>query len=183
MTASFRLAGACAATAIALLSGCAANVVKSQAPGAAAQVRIPPQSAKALVLNIQGKPAAMQAADWAAFRGEWSSAVSAEASAHAIPFSLQDGEARPTGQDGTLVSVFVNDYHYVSSGARYGLGVFTGNAYIDATVRFVDLKTGRPFGEEAVNTSSSAWQGVFSAMTDKQLQAIAKDIVGDVQPH
>jgi hypothetical protein len=37
------------------------------------------------------------------------------------------------------------------------------------------------FGEDKVNTSSSAWQGVFSAMTSKQLAAIAKEIITDIR--
>lgn len=178
MNALIRLTIAAAAVS---LAGCAAQVVKT-APAGGAQVRVPAESSKAVVLNIGGTPAATKASDWAAFRSEWSNAVQAEASARALPFSLQDGEARATGQDGTLVTVFVNDYHYVTPGARFGLGVMTGNAFIDAKVRFADLKTGRLFGEEAINTSSSAWEGVFSAMTDKQLQAIAKDIVGEIKP-
>lgn len=163
------------------LTGCAANVVKT-APGGGSQVRVPAESAKNIVLNISGSPAATQAADWAAFRGEWRNAVAAEASAAALPFAMQDGEAKPTGQAGTLVAVHVNDYRYVSAGARFGLGVMTGNAYVDAKLRFLDLKTGQSFGEQTINTSSSAWQGIFSAMTDKQLQAIAKEIVNDIKP-
>ncbi len=95
---------------------------------------------------------------------------------------MRDGEPKPTGQAGTLVAVHVNDYRYVSAGARFGLGVMTGNAYVDAKIRFLDLKTGQSFGEQTINTSSSAWQGIFSAMTDKQLQAIAKEIVNDIKP-
>jgi hypothetical protein len=163
------------------LTGCAANVVKNPSPGAQ-PVRVPAESAKNLMLNIGGSPTAAKSADWAAFRGEWRNAVAAEASAAAIPFNMQDGDPKPTGQTGTLVSVYVNDYHYVSSGARFGLGIMTGNAYVDAKIRFLDLKTGQPFGEQVINTSSSAWQGIFSAMTDKQLQAIAKEIVNDIKP-
>jgi hypothetical protein len=35
-------------------------------------------------------------------------------------------------------------------------------------------------GERTYDTSSTAWQGAFSAMTDKQVQAICKQIVGEV---
>ena len=57
----------------------------------------------------------------------------------------------------------------------------TGNAFIKAKVRYLDLATGRSFGEEAIDTSSSAWQGIFAPMTDKQLAAIAKEVVGKVK--
>jgi hypothetical protein len=35
----------------------------------------------------------------------------------------------------------------------------------------------------AYDTSSTAWQGVFSAMTDKQVQAICKQIVEQLAHH
>jgi hypothetical protein len=70
----------------------------------------------------------------------------------------------------------------LSSGARFGFGVMTGNAYIDAKIQFADLKSGRPFGERSYNTRSTAWQGIFSAMTEKQVQAIAAEIAREVKP-
>jgi len=33
------------------------------------------------------------------------------------------------------------------------------------TARFANLKTGDEFATQTINTSSSAWQGVFLAMT------------------
>ncbi len=73
-----------------------------------------------------------------------------------MAFATQDGEAKPTGEAGTLVIVKVNDYKHVSIGARIMLGVMTGNAYIDAQVEFRDLATGKLYGERTYNTSSSA---------------------------
>lgn len=164
------------------LAGCAANVVKS-GPDAQAAIHLPPAASKGVVLAVTGSTTATQSKDWADFKGAFRGAVAAEAAAANMPFSMEEGEPRATGQDGTLLSVYVNDYRYVSTGARFGLGVFTGNAFVDAKVRFLDAKTGQPYGEQQLNTSSSAWQGVFSAMTDKQLQAIAKDLVEDIKPH
>jgi hypothetical protein len=164
------------------LTGCAATVVKS-GPDAAAQIHVPPAAASRLMLSVTGSEAAMKSSDWTDFRVAFRGAVAAEAAAADLPFSMQPGEPQPGGQDGTLLAVYVNDYHYVSTGARIGLGIFTGNAFVDAKVRFLDAKTGQSYGEQHINTSSSAWQGVFSAMTDKQLQAIAKEIVEDVKPH
>ena len=37
------------------------------------------------------------------------------------------------------------------------------------------------FGEQTYNTSSSAWEGVFSAMTNRQVDAIAADVVRQVK--
>ena len=169
------------AAGLAALAGCAATVQRAPADAGAA-VRVPAQSSKNIVLNVTGSPAAVQSKDWEAFKGEWRSALGGAATAAGARFSAQDGAPRPMAEPGTLVVVDVADYRYLTPGARFGLGIMTGNAYIDTKVRFVDLRTGAPLGERAYNTSSSAWQGVFSAMTDKQVQAISKEIVSEINP-
>jgi hypothetical protein len=129
------------------------------------------------VLNISGSPTAAGSSDWETMKGVWRDAFAEEAKEAGVPFGFQDGAAQPTGEEGTLLAVYVNDYRYVSTGARFGLGVMTGNAYIDSKVRFMDLMNGQLRGEQGYNTSSSAWQGVFSAMTSKQVAAICKKMV------
>ena len=47
----------------------------------------------------------------------------------------------------------------------------TGNAFIKSKVQFRDLVTGDVLGKRSYDTTSTAWQGVFSAMTEKQVQA------------
>ena len=158
------------------LAGCAANVVRSGDAGAP-KVAIPAQSKARLVLNVGGAPQATASRDWETFRAEWRTAFKAEAEAIGTAFVWQDGPPKPLAEAGTLLVVHVDDYRYLSPGARYGLGVMTGNAYVSAKLRYLSLADGRLFGEETVNTSSSAWQGVFSAMTEKQIQAIAKEAV------
>jgi hypothetical protein len=59
----------------------------------------------------------------------------------------------------------------------------TGNAFVNAKVSFRDLNTGQVWGERHYDTSSTAWQGVFSAMTDKQVKAIGKEIVTTLSAH
>lgn len=163
------------------LAGCAAQVTRSGA-GADAKVAIPPQSRARLVLNVAGAtPEVAKSPDWEAFRGEWRSAFQTEAEAAGVAFVWQDGPVKPLAEAGTLLAVRVVDYRYLSSGARYGLGVMTGNAYVNAQMRFLSLADGRPFGEQTVNTSSTAWQGIFSAMTGKQVQAIAADVMKDLR--
>jgi hypothetical protein len=176
------ITGALLAAAV-LLGGCAAQVVKSgSAPGAtSAPINVPAESSRRVVLSMSGPDAVLQSKDWESFKGEWRSAFQSEASAAGIALSFQDGQAKPLGEAGTLLAVHVSDYRYLTPGARFGFGVMTGNAFIDAKIRYLDLKSGQPFGEQSINTSSSAWQGVFSAMTDKQVQAIAKDVVADIK--
>lgn len=166
--------------AVAALAGCAANVERgsvSEAP-----VQIPAASSKNVVLNVTGSSVATNSDDWEPFKGEWRSAMAAAAAARGAAFAAQEGAPRAAGEPGTLVVVDVNDYRYLTPGARFGFGVMTGNAYIDSDVRFVDLRTGAPFGERSYDTSSSAWQGVFSAMTAKQIQAISQEVVAEINP-
>lgn len=162
------------------LSGCAATVEQSgpQTPASA----IPAASSQNIVLNITGSSVSTGAKDWADFKEAWRSEMAEVVAAHGAKFSYQDGPPRPTGEAGTLVVVDVADYRYLTPGARIGLGIMTGNAYVDAEVSLRDLKTGKEFGSRHYNTSSSAWEGVFSAMTPKQVAAISESIVAEIGP-
>lgn len=162
----------------ALLAGCAATVQKS---GDAAPLRIDEPSARNLVLSMTGSKAAVESPDWEQMKGEWRAAFKAEATQAGVTLEFQDGQPKPTGKAGTLVVVHLNDYRYLSPGARYGFGVMTGNAYLDSKVTFLNLQSGKPYGERAYNTSSTAWQGVFSAMTEKQVHAIAREIFDEIR--
>ena len=181
-------------TCIVALAGCAATVQKSgpaasaaagaSAPAAqpgASAVRVPAESGKRLVLNISGSKVSAEAKDWAAFKEEWRAIFQQQAGAAGVKFDYQDGPARPTGEPGTLLMVYINDYRYVGVGARMLVGIMTGNAYVDASLKFTDLNTGASFGEQAYNTSSSAWHGVFAAMTPKQIYAIADDVIRELK--
>ena len=46
----------------------------------------------------------------------------------------------------TLIVVTVNDYRYISPGARYGFGVFAGNAFVDADAKFFEQPSRRELG-------------------------------------
>lgn len=166
-------------TAAAVLSGCAATVNRP-ATADAAPLRIPAESSKHVVMNVTGSKAATESKDWEPLKGEWQTAMKAATAAAGIRYSEQAGGPRPMTEAGTLVVVHVNDYRYLSPGARYGFGVMTGNAYVDSKVRFTDLKSGTTYGERTYNTSSSAWEGIFSAMTGKQIEAICKEIVTEI---
>jgi hypothetical protein len=84
---------------------------------------------------------------------------------------------RHSGQPGTLLAVNVNDYRVVGQGARILFGIMTGNAYIDAQLRYTDLQNGAAFGAQGINTSSSAGHGIFATVTPKQIYAIADDVI------
>lgn len=162
----------------ALLSGCAASVQKPG--GADAALKVNPAASRRVALFVQPNPAMPMSADWELFRTEWRSAMAAAAGAAGKPFTYYDTEPVGATEPATLIVVTINDYRYISPGARYGLGVLTGNAYIDADARFYELPQRLPVGARKYATTSTAWQGVFSAMTEKQVQAIATEMVKEL---
>ncbi|HWH83893.1 MAG TPA: hypothetical protein VNU71_16810 [Burkholderiaceae bacterium] len=162
------------ALSLVLLTGCAASVKRNTAD--TAMPSMPTTAASKLVLNVSGSAATMAEKDWQGFRQEWKESFEEQAALAGVPFAMQDGAAKPSGEDGTLLSVYVNDYRFMRPGTRYLIGVMGGNAFIDSRLDFGDLRTGASFGSQSANTSSSAWEGVFSPMTNKQVAAIAADV-------
>jgi len=141
---------------------------------------LPPTSAKRLTLNMTGPAALTQAKDWSAFQEEWRATFAEHAKAAGVAFDVQKGDAHSIGESGTLLLVYVNDYHMVGIGSRIFFGVMTGNAYIDARVTYSDLNDGKAFGERLYNTTSSAWGGVFAKMTPQQVDLIASKVFADL---
>jgi hypothetical protein len=178
---------------IAMASGCATSggqhdSISNAAPAGtlaapiAAPLTTPLASAKRLVLNMTGPATVTQSKDWPAFQEEWRATFADHAKAAGMTFDVQQGEARSTGDAGTLLRVYVNDYRMVGIGARVFFGVMTGNAFIDAKASFTDLNDGKEFGERSYNTTSSAWGGVFAKMTPQQVDAIASKVFGELAP-
>jgi hypothetical protein len=163
-----------------LLGGCAATVKKSDD---VKPMKVGANATKSIVLNMTGGKDATDSKDWGSFKGVWRDALQEEAGAVGATVSTQEGEAKPTGAPGTLLAVNVADFRYVSTGARIGFGIMTGNAFVNAQVSFRDLNTGEVWGERHYDTASSAWQGVFAPMTDKQVHAICKEIVATLSNH
>lgn len=184
-------AGARAALAtmvVALVTGCAATVNQTQ-PGSSGTpvaapkpLQIPADATRRVVLNVQAAPNLKQDAGWQAFKQEWIDIVRERALAQGFAFATQDGEPQPAKDAGTLLVVRINDYRHVGVGARVMFGILTGNAFIDTTMQFRDLPSGAVFGERAYNTSSSATQGVFSAVTPKQIYALADLALAEIRP-
>lgn len=160
------------------LAGCAASV---QRPTSVAdRLDIPPVATEEIHLLVQTSPEHQRAEDWEAFRAEWRTAMASATSAAGRRFVYLDAMPAQFEGPGTLVVVNVNDYRYLSQGARLGLGVMTGNAYIDADATFYVLPQRTPVGTREYATTSTAWQGVFSAMTNKQVGAIAQEILAEI---
>jgi len=129
---------------------------------------------------MSGPATVTQAKDWPAFQEEWRATFADHAKAAGVAFDVQKGEPRSTGETGTLLVVYINDYRMIGIGSRIFLGVMTGNAYIDAMAGFTDLNDSTKFGERAYNTTSSAWGGVFAKMTPQQVDAIASKVFAEM---
>lgn len=185
-----RLSLALAVAVSLLLGACATSrPEKTEAPAAKAEtaapatppVPVPAAAARKVVLAMTGPKKVTESKDWPDFKKEWRDTFADHAKAAGIAFSFVDGEGQPQGEAGTLLAVQVDDYRMVGIGARILFGVMTGNAFIDAKVRFLDLQNGKPFGEQQHNTTSSAWSGVFAKVTPQQVDAIATDVFKDLK--
>jgi hypothetical protein len=159
------------------ISGCAANVVKPNGNTQAIEAQDKPA---AVALFITASPEIQASSDWNAFRAEWRTAFESATSETRLPFSYHETREIQAPDRTMLVKLNVNDYRYLTSGARYALGVMIGNAFIDVDAEFILLPENRLVGSRKYTTSSSAWQGIFSAMTNKQVQAIANEIVQEL---
>jgi hypothetical protein len=162
-----------------ILAGRAATV---QRPAATheAPMAVPAAAAQRVLLHVQPSPSLAKSQDWELFRSEWRTAMTAAAGNAGKQFSYLDAAPESATEAGTLIVVTVNDYRYLSPGARFGFGIFTGNAFVDANATFYELPGRREIGRRKYSTSSSAWQGVFSAMTDRQVQAISAEMVKEL---
>lgn len=160
-----------------MTAGCASTVQKS-AQGV--PIPIGAEAGKSVVLNMTGSTVATTAKDWKDFKGLWRDACTQEFTAVGAAFVMQDGEPKPTGDTGTLVVVNVADYRYVSTATRIMFGVMTGNAFINAQVTFRDLKSGDVRATKTYDTTSTAWQGIFSGMTTKQVRAMCHELVSEI---
>lgn len=173
---------------LSFLAGCASTNQgatsqqdSTQNVAATQPVSVPAAAAKKVVLNMIGPKTVTESSSWVSFKEEWKATFADHAKEAGIVFSFQDGEAKPTGENGTLLTVYVNDFRQVGIGARIFLGVMTGNAFIDAKVNFNNLKTGATFGSQTYNTTSSAWHGVFGKMTPQQVDAIATGVFSQLK--
>jgi hypothetical protein len=177
------MAGGCASTGgqhDAAATAAPASVPATPSTESSTPLSMPSLSAKRLVLAMTGPATVTQARDWPAFQEEWRATFADHAKAAGVAFDLQKGDAKPAGEPGTLLQVYVNDYRMVGIGTRIFFGVMTGNAYIDAKAAFSDLNDGTPFGERIYNTSSTAWGGVFAKMTPQQVDVIASRVFGEL---
>jgi len=178
VTKIMRLISLAAVLVISLLSGCAATVARTDSP--TTTIAASPAATKSILLEVSPSDKVTTDDNWEAFLEEWQTSMTAAASNKGASFTLLKAGERPKQDAAVLVKMKVNDFKYVSQAKRYGMGIFSGNAFMDLDVEFLEYPQGKSLGTRKFQTTSSAWQGVFSAMTPKQVEAASKEIVEEV---
>ena len=171
----------------ALFGGCAATLqTQDNAPSgertSVVSIVVPPASTHTVVLRMNGSKVATASSDWPQVQTEWREAMQGASNPEGLNFIDETAGIASRSGAGTVVDVYVDDYHFVSQGARIAFGIMTGNAFMQAKVTFRDLQTDQVFGERSYNTKSSAWQGIFAPTTDRQTRAIVADVVKQINP-
>lgn len=164
------------------LAGCAATV--KQTPTSAAS-SVPPSSrvqapTGTLVAVLQGSSAMRNSEDWEAFVEEWQESLATASSEAKVPFVFASNGDKLPQNASVLLRLTVKDFKYVSTTKRYLMGIIAGDASMDVDAQYIELPSNRPFGSKTFNTTSSAWQGIFSAVTPKQVQTVSEIILKDI---
>jgi hypothetical protein len=155
------------------LTGCTATVRKNNPDGDV--VAVEPQQSKRIVTRLTGTPEALASSDWERLDREWRKAMATVGARMDIEYAMQNDADRTT-LPGVLAVVTVTHFHYVSPGARFAFGVMTGSASLVTKVEFSDLQTGASLGVRNYNSASKFSQGIFAAVSDKQVEAICTEI-------
>ena len=154
---------------------CAANIHQSIITNKTLSTSTTPSNRIALI--IEGSTIAKNSSDWQLFRAEWRTGLYEAAVGVGMNFSFFDTDIPPETKPTILIILKIDDYRYITTSTRYSYGAMTGNAFMDIGVDLVELPARRLIISKKYKTSSSAWQGIFSAMTDKQIRAISDDII------
>lgn len=160
-----------------LFSGCAATVdrVGSTKP----LVRPSDEAQKHVVLTLTRDDEEQSAEDWEAFKNEWRDALSNLAKENGAEFSFAEHAAAADSQ-AVLMKGKVRAFRFVSPGSRIAFGAMTGNAYMDIEFELIEIPLGRPLGSRHYSSSSRTMEGIFSAMSDRQVRAAADALWKDL---
>jgi len=110
----------------------------------------------------RGEGQVEQNPDWNLLKRDWNNALQVEARQASFNITKNPAVA-PSGEDGVGININVSKFRDIER-ADYS-----------------DLKSGTPIGSRTYDTSSSAREGIASAMTQKQVQAIAKQMISDIK--
>ncbi|WP_246355522.1 hypothetical protein [Pseudomonas reactans] len=110
----------------------------------------------------RGEGQVEQNPDWNLLKRDWNNALQVEA--RQTGFNITENPAvAPSGEDGVDININVSKFRDIER------------------ADYADLQSGTPTGSRTYDTSSSAWEGIASAMTQKQVLAIAKQMISDIK--
>ena len=124
------------------LVGCAATVGRPQ--GDEPKLASAATPTQRVVFLITANPKMQSSADWQTFRAEWRTAFENAAAAAGLTPQYVENEPAGSPAGTALVRITVNDYRYLTAGARYGFGAMAGNAFIASLAK-------QPFEERAAS--------------------------------
>lgn len=166
---------------ITTLAGCATKVTQTAiAPTLATSSKAAKVPGGTVVAIMSANDDVKARSDWSDFLEQWQKSLTNAAEDQAVSFIFANDESSMPANAAVLVRIHVNDFKYVSQVKRYMLGVMAGNATMDVDAKYISLPANEPFGAKNFNTSSSGWEGIFSAMTPKQVEAVSNMIVKEV---
>lgn len=169
------------------LTGCATRITQSnqiEAPASANRysTTAPTSNVKLngnVAVLLTANSAVMQKSGWLELESDWEKILPKIASAEKTNAAMISNESALTRNQTMLVKVKVNDFRYTSTAKRILLGVMAGNAYMDLEVEYIQLPSKRVLASKRINTTSSAWEGIASAVTPRQIQTVSKQIIQD----
>jgi hypothetical protein len=159
---------------LAALVGCA-PIVETTRPSSASPTA-KAASTQSAVVTITGTPSIKNDRDFNTISSELRTALIGRLGAQGISALPAEGAETGEKKPGLKVLVTLHDYHYVSQGMRIGFGAMAGNSYINGVAEILDGQTGARLAQQTINTSSSAWHGVFGAAIGKQIETFADEV-------
>lgn len=167
------------------LVGCAASVKQSnvsEARPATQAVSSPASTSRGgIAVVLTGTDAITKSSDWPSLTNDWQELLPDSASETKVNATFIASENGLSENQTMLVRIKVNDFRYISTAKRFMLGVMAGNAYMDLDIEYVQLPSRQVVSSKKINTSSSAWEGIFSAVTPKQVNAVSRVVLQDAK--
>lgn len=80
-----------------------------------------------------------------------------------------------------LVIVKIRNYRYMTTESRIGMGIFAGNAHVNAEVEFYEPPVKKLLGTRVYETTTSAIEGNLSATTRQQVPAMSTEVVSEIR--
>jgi len=162
------------------LVGCAA-AVKQSSNGPEPIVTNPQKGAGSIAVTLTASSEVKNNDDWKSFFNEWQSAIpDAATDQNATAVVLDDDTSIPSSAK-ILIRIKVNEFRYVSTTKRYLFGIITGNADMNIEADFLGLPSMQLLGSKNISTTSHTLEGIFSAVTPKQVETVSKLLIQDAQ--